>query len=153
LIAGDYADAINSFYNVYTSYPSSSFAPKALYSCGWILENELVQLDSATTYYDSLIVHYPASEYVRVIAPKLTLYKQEKRRKELALQDSLYAFEDIISDSAGVDSLLYEAFTPTEDSVKVALGEEQQKVIEEKKTEEAIVPVTKEPVWNPRRRR
>ena len=50
MLLEDYAGAINGFYIVHKTYPGSPFAPKALYTCGWILENELFLLDSAATY-------------------------------------------------------------------------------------------------------
>ncbi len=56
MLLENYPGAINGFYNVHLKYPGSPFAPKALYTCGWILENELFLLDSAATYYDSLVV-------------------------------------------------------------------------------------------------
>ena len=72
-------------------YPKSSIAPKAIYASGWIEENELKDYTAAVESYDTLIAKYPASEYVRIIAPKITIYKQEKRKLETAIQDSLNA--------------------------------------------------------------
>lgn len=152
MLEGNYAGAINGFYNIFLTYPSSPLAAKSLYSCGWILENELYLLDSASVIYDTLIANYPTSEYVRMVAPKLSLYKQEKRKEQLALKDSLNG-ELVLSDSLGTDSLLIQkAFLPQEDSVEVAVTEQQQGTTE-KTEEKKEVHVTKEPVWNPRRRR
>jgi TolA-binding protein len=155
MLLEDYAGAINGFYKVYKTYPGSPFAPKALYTCGWILENELFLLDSAATYYDSLIVNYPASEYVRIIAPKLTMYKQELRREELALQDSLYVLENGL-DSLATDTTLVQLEETYQDTIQVAFDDETQNEIEQDEqvtTETIEIPVIKEPVWNPRRRR
>jgi outer membrane protein assembly factor BamD (BamD/ComL family) len=155
MLLKDYTGAINGFYKVHLTYPGSPFAPKALYTCGWILENELFFLDSAATYYDSLIVHYPTSEYVKNIAPKLTIYKQELRRQELALQDSLYAIEQTL-DSLATDSTLVQVEETYQDSIEVAYDDGLENEI--KQDQEGIIetddiPVNKEPVWNPRRRR
>jgi len=137
------------------TYPGSPFASKALYTCGWILENELFLLDSAATYYDSLVVNYPASEYVRIIAPKLTMYKQELRRQELALQDSLFALENGL-DSLATDTTLVQLEETFQDTIEVAFDDGTQNEIEQDEqvtTETIEIPVIKEPVWNPRRRR
>ena len=155
MLLEDYAAAINGFYKVHKTYPASPFAPKALYTCGWILENELFLLDSASTYYDSLVVHYPASEYVRIIAPKLTMYKQELRRQELALQDSLYALENEL-DSLATDSTLVQIEETYQDTIEVAFDDEtQDEIVEDEQVtiETSEIPVIKEPMWNPRRRR
>ncbi len=155
MLLEDYAGAINGFYNVHKTYPGSPFAPKALYTCGWILENELFLLDSAATYYDSLIVNYPASEYVRTIAPKVTMYKQELRRRELALQDSLYTLENGL-DSLATDSALVQIEKTYKDTIEVAFDDGTENGIkqdEQVTTETSEIPVIKEPVWNPRRRR
>jgi len=155
MLLEDYADAINGFYKVHKTYPGSPFAPKALYTCGWILENELFLLDSAATYYDSLVVNYPASEYVRIIAPKLTVYKQELRRQELALQDSLYAIENGL-DSLATDSILVQIEETYQDTIEVAFDDETQDEIvqdEQVTIETSEIPLIKEPVWNPRRQR
>jgi len=151
----NYPGAINGFYKVHITYPGSPFAPKALYTCGWILENELFLLDSAATYYDSLVVHYPTSEYVRIIAPKLTIYKQELRRQELALQDSLYALEQSL-DSLATDSILVQVEETFQDTIEVAFDDgtlDEIKQDEQVTTETSEIQVNKEPVWNPRRRR
>ncbi len=155
LLLKEYAGAINGFYNVHKLYPNSTYAPKALYTCGWILENELFLLDSAAAYYDSLVTNYPASEYVKIIAPKLTTYKQELRKQELALQDSLIAIENP-SDSLTTDSVFISIDESIPDSIIVAMDEEAENVLEEdeeEKIELSNIPVVKEPVWNPRRRR
>ena len=155
MLLEDYAGAINGFYKVHKTYPASPFAPKALYTCGWILENELFLLDSAATYYDSLVVNYPASEYVRIIAPKLTLYKQDLRKQELALQDSLFALENGL-DSLATDSILVQIEETYQDTIEVAFddGTQDEIVKDEQVTIETNeIPVIKEPVWNPRRRR
>jgi len=155
MLLEDYAGAISGFYNVHITYPGSPFAPKALYTCGWILENELLLLDSAAAYYDSLIANYPTSEYVRIIAPKLTMYKQDLRKKELALQDSLYALENGL-DSLATDSILVQVEETYQDTIEVAFDDETQSEIKEDEqviTETSEIPVIKEPIWNPRRRR
>jgi TolA-binding protein len=155
MLLKDYTGAINGFYEVYETYPGSPFAPKALYTCGWILENDLFLLDSAATYYDSLVVNYPTSEYVRIIAPKLTMYKQNLRKQELALQDSLYALEQT-TDSLATDSILVQIKDTSQDTIEVAFDDGiQDEIVEDEQgiIETFEIPVIKEPVWNPRRRR
>ncbi len=109
----------------------------------------------AAAYYDSLIVHYPASEYVRIVAPKVTMYKQELRRQELALQDSLFALENGL-DSLATDSILVQIEETYQDTLEVAFDDgTQDEIVEDEQVtiETNEIPVIKEPVWNPRRRR
>ena len=155
LLAGDYYAAIDKFKDIPQLYPKSSIAPKAIYASGWIEENKLNDYTAAVESYDTLIAKYPASEYVRVIAPKVTFYKQEKRKLETAIQDSLNALaytDSLVADT----SLVLEGTIPLTDTVQVAVSEDEQTPVEqEEKTvvEEKKAPVIKEPVWNPRKRR
>lgn len=155
MLFGDYNSAIEYFKEIPLIYPSSSIAPKALYACGWIEENELKNPEEAAEYYDTLIARYPASEYVRVVAPKVSFYKQEKRKQEMVLKDSLDALAH--SDSLAVDTLLVEGeLVLPEDTIQVAVSEDEQTPVQDEKqpvVEEKKVQMTKEPVWNPRRRR
>ena len=155
LLAEDYYAAIDKFKDIPNLYPKSSVAPKAIYASGWIEENKLNDYTAAVESYDTLISQYPASEYVRVIAPKVTLYKQEKRKLETAIQDSLNALAQL--DSLASDTtIVLEETIPITDTVQVAISEEEQTPAE-KKDEELFEakkgPVIKEPVWNPRKRR
>ncbi len=67
---GDHKFALTQFKKLFNTYPESEYAPKALYSTGWIWEREyfpadttIVTADSALYYYQMLIERYPASEY------------------------------------------------------------------------------------------
>ena len=76
------------------------------------------------------------------------------RKRELALQDSLKSL--VISDSLSTDSLFVDDdLIVTEDTIQVVLEEDEQKVVAEEQEEikKTTLPKTKEPVWNPRRRR
>jgi hypothetical protein len=130
-------------------------APKAIYASGWLEENELNNPEQAAEYYDTLIARYPSSEYVRTIAPKINIYKQEKRKEAMALKDSLKALAH--SDSLASDTILVQEETvPTEDTIRVAVSEEDQLPVrkeEQPKVDEKKVHATKEPVWNPRKKR
>ncbi len=152
----NYDDALELFYDVYKTYPNSPYAAKALYTSGWILENKLSQPDSAAAVYDSLVVKYPASVYVRSVAGKLSFYKQEQRRLQLAALDSLNGSDLSVTDSLALDSLnqTLAEYETIGDTTQVALREEEQKP-EEKKQDEKVttLPKIKEPLWNPRTRR
>jgi len=153
LLTGDYYAAIDKLKEIPNLYPKSAIAPKAIYASGWIEENELKDYSAAVTSYDTLIAKYPASEYVRIIAPKVTAYKQEKKKLETAYLDSLNALAS--ADSNGVNNLIpADTLISKQDTIQVAL-EDEQKTIEQKEsvTEQKKLPVNKEPVWNPRRRR
>ena len=153
-----YHDAINQFYSIFKTYPESPFAAKSLYTSGWILENELALPDSAASIYDTLIVHYPTSIYVKNVAGKLSTYKQEKRRLELAEKDSLNQVNLALADSLDADSLgsilSDDILDESSDSTQVSLADEQES--ERTKQEDnniSNVPKIKEPLWNPRKRR
>jgi TolA-binding protein len=152
----NYDDALELFYNVYKTYPNSPYAAKALFTSGWILENKLSQPDSAAVVYDSLVVKYPASLYVRSVAGKLSFYKQEQRRLQIAALDSSNGSDISRTDSLALDSLSqvlteYEAIS---DTSQVSILEEDRRP-EEKKQDEKVKtsPKIKEPLWNPRTKR
>ena len=72
----------------------------------------------------------------------------------MALKDSLRALT--YSDSLASDTLLVQEETvPTEDTINVAVSEEEHLPVrkEEQQEVEKKVHVTKEPVWNPRKKR
>jgi TolA-binding protein len=152
----NYDDALELFYKVYRTYPNSPYAAKALYTSGWILENKLSQPDSAAAVYDSLVVNYPASVYVRSVAEKLSFYKQEQRRLQLAALDSLNGSDISGTDSLALDSLNQNLteYEKISDTSQVARREEDR-IPEERNQDEKIttLPKIKEPLWNPRTRR
>ena len=152
----NYNDALDLFYDVYKTYPNSPYAAKSLYTSGWILENNLSQPDSAAAVYDTLVVKYPTSVDVRSVAGKLSLYKQEQRRLQLAALDSLNGSDISAADSLGLDSLnqIVTEYETRSDTTQVVLKEEKQKP-EEKKQDENVttLPKIKEPLWNPRKKR
>ena len=108
---------------------------------------------AAVAYYDTLIAKYPASDYVKIIAPKVSFYKQEKRKVELALQDSLHHLTQ--TDTLGTDSMLVtQEELVTTDSVQVAVKENEQQPNQQQETpsQTTKTQVVKEPIWNPRKR-
>jgi outer membrane protein assembly factor BamD (BamD/ComL family) len=155
LLYGEFNSAIEYLIDIPADYPNSPLAPKALYACGWIEENELKNIEAAAVYYDTLIAKYPASEFVRTVAPKVTFYKQEKRKLEKAIEDSLKALmqpDSLLTDT----SIVVEPEIIPTDTVQVAVSEEDIVKVQKGKTEEIDrhkAPVTKEPIWNPRKRR
>ena len=59
----DDATAEMKFLAIFAKYPSSDYAPQALYAIGWIFENKHSQYDSAKYYYQLLAKSYPHSVY------------------------------------------------------------------------------------------
>jgi tetratricopeptide (TPR) repeat protein len=57
------------FLTLIDKYPLFKHSPKALYSIGWMYENEIKNQDSALFYYRMLIEKYPDSEYARDVMP------------------------------------------------------------------------------------
>ncbi len=99
MLDNQYKTSVNNFYNIFKSYPSSEYAPKALYASGWILENKLEENDSAAVMYDSIASIYPKTIYASKILPKLNFYKSEKERKQKAIEDSINALKNKNIDS------------------------------------------------------
>ncbi len=91
---GKYQNSLKEFYEIFKKYPSSQYAPKALYTSGYILEEKLNLLDSAAAIYDSLIKNYPKTEYASNINLKLDFYQKEKMRIEKERQDSLMKIQE-----------------------------------------------------------
>jgi TolA-binding protein len=154
---GNHEEAVKKYFGVFKKFPESSYAPKALYTSGLILEDNLFQLDSAAAVFDTLVANYPTSEFVKLIAPRLTLYKQEQHKLELAKEDSLYALEKIRLDSLHADSLnnglIVQNITTKSDTVNVALNEELPSGDENNGRIEPVVKqnnVEKKAIWNPR---
>lgn len=108
-------DAIEEFHVIYQTYPESQYAPKALYSIGWIYENEFVDFAGATQFYDSLKTKYPKTEYVREINSRLTYYHKEMK----VIQDSIAHAEKVIADSLRADSLAQFNINSFADSISV----------------------------------
>ena len=133
LLSENYESSLSMFYNIFVAYPKSSVAPKALYTSGWILENELNLNDSAAVLYDTLASHYPQSEFTNKVRPKLAAYKSYQAEVKKAIEDSLKRIEDekllltandsldVISDSTQtqVDPNLDEAFDPNVEDKKI----------------------------------
>jgi len=126
----NYFDAIDDFYSIFEEYPSSQYAPKSLYTIGWIYENKLDDSGFAVEYYDSLQTNYPKTEYARNIYNKLSFYKI----REKAIQDSIVQIQKMVEDSlklvaqqdslARLDSLgapifLSDSLSITDDSTQV----------------------------------
>lgn len=170
LMEGNHNQSVSRFYDIYKSYPSSEFAPKALFTTGWILENELQLLDSAAIVYDTLVANYPTSEYVKNIAQKLSAYKQEQARKQKELVDSINALKE-----AGLDSLITDSLFAELEITDSTLSDSTTAVLEEffaedeeqqddeivalndganenniKETEKVEENVKLNPLWNPR---
>lgn len=94
--------AITSLYDIVNKHPSSKFAPKALYTIGFILENEMLLLDSAASVYASLTEMYSSSEFAKSISGKLNTYTAEKgfnSKDSVQIEQKL-----IIADSSSINS-------------------------------------------------
>jgi outer membrane protein assembly factor BamD (BamD/ComL family) len=154
IFAADYSSALFELQKIPKDFPKSPIAPKAIFASGWIEENELDDPEAAVEYYDTLIARYPASDYVRIVAPKISFYKQEKRRQELALSDSLQGLASTDSVKTDTVQVAVETVIP-KDTSQVSVAEEDQIPSEQGNdtgSGNTKTPVIKEPVWNPRKR-
>lgn len=165
----DYNSSVSRFFNIYKDYPKSSLAPQALYTSGWILENDLLLLDSAAAVYDTLITKYPASVYVKNVGKKVTTYKQEKARRQKAILDSLNMIKQQQADSLlaantkiddnGDTLKLIEDENPENTGMQMEEDEDlkqivkEDKVIDQHKKVEQVSKRKLEPLWDPRKHR
>jgi tetratricopeptide (TPR) repeat protein len=78
----NYELAIRQFIRIAEGWRESAYAPKALYSTGWIFENKLLNKDSAIYYYRLLVERYPQSDYAKDIRPGVEM--------ALAYQSGMY---------------------------------------------------------------
>lgn len=58
----DLRKAIETYTEIYSQYPNTEQAPKALFSVGYIYANELAENDSAVKYYSLFLEKYPDHE-------------------------------------------------------------------------------------------
>jgi len=93
-------------------FPDSPYAQKSAFAKAWHYENTLFQLDEAVAAYESLTVHYPQSQYIDQIKPKLAAVekvRKEAEARQKAIADSLAALETAKLDSAATDSALVDS--------------------------------------------
>lgn len=103
MYAEKYNQAIAKLFNITEQYPESQFAPKSLYTIGFILENELDMPDSAASIYDSLTSNYGRTEYASAVQKRLRFYKSYQK----SIQDSIKKAEEALrlKDSLRADSI------------------------------------------------
>lgn len=134
LTSNDYGKSFKHFYEIHKAYPNSEYAPKSLFTSGWILEEKLTLKDSAAVVYDSLVTKFPRSVYAQKVSPKLNFYKQEKTRLENLRLDSLKKAEEEIRKIAVEDSIRKAELnkpkevipTPEENSDKKEIDENEE---------------------------
>lgn len=162
MLEGKFDQSLIKLYNIYRKHPKSGVAPQALYTSGWILENDLSLLDSAAMVYDTLIAKYPASVYVKNVSKKVSAYKQEKFRIQKAIQDSINAIAKLHNDSVMVaknDTLLNNTEDIIDENLNLGGVDENKNGITDPALDNNIVnnPVgitTKkklDPLWDPRK--
>ncbi len=67
----DYSYASQQYMAIVQKFPSSDYAPKALYAMGWMFERDRQMNDSALHYYGQLLEKYPRSTYAKEIRPSV----------------------------------------------------------------------------------
>ena len=162
MLQGNFNKSIADFYKIYNEYPKSPIAPQALYSAGWILENEVFFLDSAASVYDTLMAKYPASVYAKKIIKKVSAYKQEKVRIQKAIQDSINALSNLMKDSLlAANSVITSDSSDNVENVSVLEDEDEVNMNELVNAENDVLNNDKqtvvmskkklEPLWDPRK--
>ncbi|MCS7052510.1 MAG: tetratricopeptide repeat protein [Ignavibacterium sp.] len=146
----NYKDGINNFLEIYKKFPESKFADKGLYAAGFILENDLRLLDSAVVVYDTLLTKYPNSEFIKLIAMKVTIYKQEKARLQRELEESKNKQVTKIDENVG------QVFEGNTNEEELTEKEKENKIEEKLTTKKTDINITSnkkklERLWNPRK--
>lgn len=80
-IVGDNSRAISQYERVYQTYPTSSFAPLALYAVGLLYEGPLDNIDSAYGYYSKLVQAYPNSDQANDVKGLIEAYNLKRMRE------------------------------------------------------------------------
>lgn len=80
-----YKNAISQLNKIYSNNSKSPYAAKALYSIGYLYENELGKNDSAAAVYDSLTKKFPKTEFASSVKSKLSFYNS----RQAAIKDSI----------------------------------------------------------------
>ncbi len=83
---GSHSVAIGKFESLFTLYPRSSYAPRAIYATGWTFEHNLNNLDSAIYYYSMLAQRYGFSEYTTEVSTSLNYAIANKNKKDTIVQ-------------------------------------------------------------------
>jgi TolA-binding protein len=71
-------EALKSYQIVAEKFPLSPYAPKALYTVGWIYETIFIENDTAASIYKDLIKKYPSSIYAEDVKPKIAVKDDPK---------------------------------------------------------------------------
>lgn len=79
---GKPAEAIRVLQTLAETYPKSAYAPKSLFTIGWIYENLLFANDSAESVYRQLTQKFPTSTYAVNVQPKLAEATAAQREAE-----------------------------------------------------------------------
>jgi tetratricopeptide (TPR) repeat protein len=78
----DTQEIITTLTQVTEEYPSSLYAPKALFALGWTYENDLGDLEKAAEQYEHLVDAYPMTDFAQISEDKSKLIKKELREKK-----------------------------------------------------------------------
>jgi TolA-binding protein len=70
--------AVERFTEIAKIHRASIYAPKALYTIGWIMETILINNDSAAAVYKKLIKEYPSSLYAQDAKPRVSVKDDPK---------------------------------------------------------------------------
>ncbi len=97
------------------NYRTSQFAPKALYSIGWLYENALGRNDSASFAYRKLLALYPDSKYSVAVRPMIQAEDLQKMEDEHAAKEAAdkAAAEKAAADKKAADDAKKKAEPPS----------------------------------------
>jgi len=78
----NYNFALTQFGQIAANYPQSRFAPKSLYTMGWIYETELHDNPKALEIYQKLVDAYPETAHAKRVKKKIDEVNKEKNKTE-----------------------------------------------------------------------
>ncbi len=131
--------AIAEFQKLYENFPTSDYAPKALFALGWIYEKMTHENHKAVAVYREIMQKYPDSEYSKTIKRKLE--EVEKAEKQAALEKqraAQAAAEQPTATTEKVDSTAAEVRLPITESLEDSLRSASRK----SPVKEEVKPVT-----------
>jgi tetratricopeptide (TPR) repeat protein len=141
LSSEQYREAIGWFESIPAKFPLSPYAPKALYTVGWIYETVFVQNDTATELYKKLIKTYPSTIYSEDVKGKVAVRDDPKSvskyvkvneiqptikttPKKTVAKEKVKGAKEIIPEEGGKDQNMDEEETPPEDEESISPEDE-----------------------------
>jgi TolA-binding protein len=103
----DHEGALSRYRAIWENNPDSWWAPKALYTMIWIMEQHTDSVETALTLYDTLVALYPETGYAEKVKPRIQFVRGELKRIKQSLTagpDTTAAPGDSLQDGTGPET-------------------------------------------------